>query len=240
MTPRPRLLSLSLRATLVLASLCALRATPLAAQLIQIKTLPIADGDQWRFFRRRTRGRRRLDRAEGLAQRSVRESGKGRAAERARRRPVLRFPDVLLDLEQRRRRHEHCRSAPSSGAGSRSADLPSRCRRSTRRGRHRVLSADRRRLSVGRHAAAGAGHPIASESVRVRHARPPVRVARNLGRRQRAVVWPQRRRRRRSVVRRQPKHRAARRFARPPPRSAQGMERRRRRSRRWCCTIDSP
>ena len=49
MTSRPRLLSLSLRATLVWRSL-ALRATPLAAQLIQIKTLPIADGDQWRFF----------------------------------------------------------------------------------------------------------------------------------------------------------------------------------------------
>jgi len=50
MTSRPRLLSLSLRATLIVASLLALPATPLAAQLIQIKTLPIADGDQWRFF----------------------------------------------------------------------------------------------------------------------------------------------------------------------------------------------
>ena len=52
----PRLLSLSLRATLVLTSLCALRATPLSAQLIQIKTLPIADGDQWRFFPSATSG----------------------------------------------------------------------------------------------------------------------------------------------------------------------------------------
>ena len=58
MTFRPRPFSLSLRvrsrccdtAAVVLASLLAMQATPLAAQLIQIKTLPIADGDQWRFF----------------------------------------------------------------------------------------------------------------------------------------------------------------------------------------------
>ena len=49
MTSRPRPISLSLRA-MISASLLALPATPLAAQLIQIKTLPIADGDQWRFF----------------------------------------------------------------------------------------------------------------------------------------------------------------------------------------------
>src|SRR3954470_3900898 len=48
--PRPTSLSLRVRATLVLASLLAPTVKPLAAQLIQIKTLPIADGDQWRIF----------------------------------------------------------------------------------------------------------------------------------------------------------------------------------------------
>ena len=46
MTSRPRWYA----GTLVLASLLALPATPVAAQLIQIKTLPIADGDQWQLF----------------------------------------------------------------------------------------------------------------------------------------------------------------------------------------------
>lgn len=60
MTSRPRPISLSSRvrsrwyaaATAALVSTCLVgsSATSLAAQLIQIKTLPIADGDQWRFF----------------------------------------------------------------------------------------------------------------------------------------------------------------------------------------------
>ena len=57
MTSRPRPTSRSSRVrahsrlvALALAFLLAPTAKPLSAQLIQIKTLPIADGDQWRFF----------------------------------------------------------------------------------------------------------------------------------------------------------------------------------------------
>ena len=184
MTSRPRPTSFSWRArsfaaaTLVLASLLAPTAKPLAAQLIQIKTLPIADGDQWRFFPSANqglggvsialrdslldpfdnpaKGARLSERSKGIffgspTAYSVSQNAGGGMTLAARRHRPLR-----IDVRRIRRGDSGNRPGPDD-AGFRLAD--------------------RRRHSAGRHADVGADESLETESLRVRDARPHVRRA---------------------------------------------------------------